>query len=144
MNEICEQKPPIATRRVIDPLNKLRHTLGQHYESRREKYTVKFPNTYDADLRRLFSDEPRHRRGQTAASFLRRNKGEIRRLVAKWTGEFQYTLELVLDDMIGRCRDLRLRVVGAERQVVMDFSVLLTVKTMHFLYSQGRRDWIAL
>jgi hypothetical protein len=64
--------------------------------------------------------------------------------VAKWTGEFQYTLGLVLEDMIGRCKDLRLRVVGPERETVMDFCVLLTVKTMHFLYSQGRRDWIAL
>jgi len=144
MNEICDQKPLIATRRVIDPLSKLTDTLAQHYESRREKYTVKFPNTYDADLRRLFSDEPRHRRQETAARFLRRNKGDIRRLVAKWTGEFQYTLELVLDDMIGRCKDLRLRAVGPERQLLTDFRVLLTVKTMHFLYSQGRRDWIAL
>src|SRR5207342_33874 len=90
MDEICDQKPLISTRRVIDPLSKLTHTLAEHYESRREKYTVKFPNTYDADLRRLFSDEPRHRRQETAARFLRRNQGEIRRLVAKWTGEFQY------------------------------------------------------
>jgi putative zinc-binding metallo-peptidase len=131
-------------RYVIDPLSKLTHTLAQHYESRREKYTVKFPNTYDADLRRLFSDEPRHRRQEPAARFLRRNKSEIRRLVAKWTGEFQYTLGLVLDDMIGRCKDLRLRAVGPERPLLTDFCVLLTVKTMHFLYSQGRRDWIAL
>ena len=144
MSEICDQKPLVATRRVIEPLSKMTKTLAQHYESRREKYTVTFPNTYDADLKRLFSDEPRHRHQETAASFLRRNKGEIRRLVAKWTGEFQYTLGLVLEDMIGRCKDLRLRVVGPEREIVMDFSVLLTVKTMHFLYSQGRRDWIAL
>ena len=144
MSEICDQKPPIATRRVIEPLTKLTKTLAQHYESRREKYTVTFPNTYDADLKRLFSDEPRHRRQETAARFLRRNKGEIRRLVAKWTGEFQYTLGLVLEDMMGRCKDLRLRAVGPERELLMDFCVLLTVKTMHFLYSQGRRDWIAL
>ena len=46
--------------------------------------------------------------------------------------------------MIGRCRDLRLRIAGPERELVMQFAVLLTVKTMHFLYAQGRRDWIAL
>src|SRR4030095_9834373 len=130
--------------RVVSPISELTKTLAQHYESRREKYTVKFPNTYDADLRRLFSDEPRHRRQETAARFLRRNQGEIRRLVAKWTGEFQYTLELVLDDMIGRCKDLRLRAVGPERPLLTDFCVLLPVKTIHFLYSQGRKHWIAL
>ena len=40
----------------------------------------------------------------------------------------------MLGDMIGRCRDLRLRAVGPERQLLIDFAVLLTVKTMHFLY----------
>jgi hypothetical protein len=64
--------------------------------------------------------------------------------VSRWTGEYQYTLEVVLNDMIGRCRDLKLRVASPESELLMNFSVLLTVKTMHFLYSQGRRDWIAL
>jgi hypothetical protein len=144
MSELSAEKLPNVSRRMVDPIHTNRKTLAEHYAARRRKYMVKFPNTYDVDLKRLFSDEPRHRHRETASSFLRRNKGEIRRLVAKWTGEYQYTLEIVLSDMIGRCRDLRLRVAGPERQVLTDFCVLLTVKAMHFLYSQGRRDWIAL
>ena len=46
--------------------------------------------------------------------------------------------------MIVRCRELRLRARGSERQLVMNFEILLTVKTMHFLYSARSRDWIAL
>jgi len=144
MAEVGWRKPAITTRRVVEPMRSLKKTLAEHYADRRRKYTVKFPNTYDADLRRLFSEEPRHRYNEAASSFLRRNKAEIRRLVSRWTGEYQYTLEVVLNDMIGRCRDLRLRVASPERELLMNFSVLLTVKTMHFLYSQGRRDWIAL
>lgn len=144
MREIAGKRPLVLTRKEVEPLRRLRRTLAEHYAARRRKYTVKFPNIYDADLRRLFSEEPRHRRNETASSFLRRNRAEIRRLVSKWTGEYQYTLNLVLTDMIGRCRDLRLRVAGPERELVMNFVVLLTVKTMHFQYSQGRRDWIAL
>lgn len=144
MGEIGATRPVVSSRKEVEPLHRLRRTLAEHYAARRRKYTVKFPNTYDADLRRLFSEEPRHRRNEAASSFLRRNRAEIRRLVSKWTGEYQYTLDLVLTDMIGRCRDLRLRVAGPEREAVMNFAVLLTVKTMHFQYSQGRRDWIAL
>lgn len=144
MADVGWRKPVITTRRVIEPVNRITKTLAEHYADRRRKYTVKFPNTYDADLRRLFSEEKRHRHNEAAATFLRRNKGEIRRLVSRWTGEYQYTLEVVLNDMIGRCRDLKLRVGSPERDLLMNFSVLLTVKTMHFLYSQGRRDWIAL
>jgi hypothetical protein len=65
-------------------------------------------------------------------------------MVARWTGEYQFTLDLVLANMIGRCRVLKLRVVGSERKLRTNFAVLLTAKTMHFLYEQGRRDWIAL
>ena len=35
----------------------------------------------DADLRRLFSDQPQHRRKEAASTFLRRNRGEIRTMV---------------------------------------------------------------
>jgi hypothetical protein len=144
MAEIATKKPLISTRREVEPLHRIGRTLAEHYAERRRKYAVKFPNIYDADLRRLFSEEQRHRRNEAAAAFLRRNRAEIRRLVAKWTGEYQYTLNIVLEDMIGRCRELRLRVAGPEREVLMQFAVLLTVKTMHYLYAPGRRDRIPL
>ena len=33
-------------------------------------------------------------------------------MVSKWTGEYQLTLDTVLDEMIDRCRELKLRAVG--------------------------------
>lgn len=144
MRELADRRPVVTTKRTVDRVDRLGKTLAEHYSERRRKYTVAFPNIYDADLRRLFSDHPLHRRRQAASTFLRRHRTEIRTLVAKWTGEYKYTLDQVLGNIIGRCGHLRLRVVGGERQLLTDFSVLLTVKTMHFLYEQGRRDWIAL
>jgi len=144
LREIGPRAALVTNRRTVEPLNRLTKTLSEHYAARRKKYTVRLPNIYDADLRRLFSDQKRHRRLEMAATFLRRNRQDIRRLVARWTGEYQYTLDLVLGDMIARCRVLRLHAAGPERQLLTDFCVLLTVKTMHFLYSQGRKDWIAL
>ena len=63
-------------------------------------------------------------------------------MVARWTGEYQYTLDQVMDDMIDRCRVLSLKAVDPEYQLCMDFAVVLTVQTMHFHYS--RKNWIAL
>ncbi|HUU32752.1 MAG TPA: hypothetical protein VMW48_01750, partial [Vicinamibacterales bacterium] len=71
-----------------------------------------------------------------------RNRTEIRRLVSRWTGEYQFTLDQVLEDMIGRCRELRLRAATPDRVLRLDFAMLLAVKTVHYLYS--RRNWIAL
>ena len=134
--------PKVRSSRRPESLPTLAITLGQYYAEKRERYVVSYPDIYDRDLRRLFSDDPGHERQELASHFLRRNRTEIRRLVSNWTGEYQFTLEQVLKDMIGRSRQLKLRAVGPERRLKMEFAVLLTVKTMDFHYS--RRNWFAL
>ena len=99
---------------------------------------------YDRDLQRLFSSDPKHWRSQAASTFIRHHRASIRELVSKWTGEYQLTLDAVLDDMVLRCRELNLRAVGAERKLMMQFTVLLTAKTVHALFGPSRRRWIAL
>ncbi len=136
--------PSHRNRTVVDPLRSLSRTLFEHYTYRRAIYSVEYPRHYDDDLHRLFSDDPRHRARPSAAGFLRRHRADIRRIVSRWTGEYQFSLDQVLEDMIGRCRELRLRVAGPERQLLTDFLVLLTARTMGFLVGQGRRDWIAV
>ncbi len=75
---------------------------------------------------------------------MRRHRAHVRKLVARWTGENQLTLDAVLDNMITRCRVHNLRAVGSERKLLSDFTVLLTAKTMHALFGPSRRKWIAL
>ncbi len=138
-----ETVPPLVlTRTRVDPSHTIRTTLREYYAQKREQYTAGQPGIYDRELRRLFSDDPAHRRRELASTFLRRNRTEIRRLVSQWTGEYQFTLDQILEDMIGRCRELRLRAAAGDRQLRVDFAMLLAVKTVHYLYS--RRNWIAL
>ena len=127
-----------------DPLHELGQTLADHYQKKQAFYAIKPPKTYDRDLFRLFSADPRHRRAQPASTFIRRHRAQIRQLVARWTGENQLTLDAVLDDMISRCRELNLRAAGSERKLVINFTVLLTAKTMHALFGPSRSKWIAL
>ncbi|MPZ57165.1 MAG: hypothetical protein GEU91_11855 [Rhizobiales bacterium] len=144
MAEIADAKPVLTQRLCVDPLSRLTSTLAEHYKKKQARYAVDAPTTYDRELHRIFSDNPRHRRSPAASTFLRRNRARIRQMVSKWTGAYQLTLDTVLDDMIDRCRELRLRAAGNERQLTMDFAVLLTAKTVHSLYSPSRRQWIAL
>ena len=144
MGELAGVTPPHRNRTVVDPLRKLNRTLFDHYTYRQAIYSVEYPKTYDDDLNRLFTDSTRHKDKPTAAAFLRQHRADIRRIVSRWTGEYQFSLDQVLGDMIGRCRELKLRVVGDERQLLTDFLVLLTARTMAFLVGQGRRDWIAV
>jgi hypothetical protein len=114
MGEIAGKRPLVTTRERADPLHKLSQTLGEHYQKKQAFYAFKPPKTYDRDLSRLFSADPRHRRVQRAAVFIRRHRAQVRQLVARWTGENQLTLDAVLDDMISRCRELDLRAPGSE------------------------------
>jgi hypothetical protein len=144
MEEIATQRPLLTGRERVDPLNQLTETLAEHYRKKQALYAFETPKTYDRDLQRLFSADPRHHRSQAASMLIRRNRARIRQLVAKWTGEYQLTLDAVLDDMIARCRELNLRAVGPERKLIMEFTLLLTAKTMHALFGPSRRKWIAL
>jgi len=56
-----------------------------------------------------------------------------------WDGE--ETFRVSID---GRDLDLRWAAVGTERQLRSEFALLLTVQTMHSLYSRARRTWIPL
>lgn len=144
MAEIAGKRPLLTHRERVDPLGRLSETLAEHYKKKQAVYALDTPRTYDRDLYKLFSADPRHARSQPASMFIRRHRARIRKMVAKWTGENQLTLDAVLDDMIIRCREHNLRAVGSERKLFMDFTVLLTAKTMHALFGPLRRKWIAL
>lgn len=144
MVEIATQRPLLTHRELVDPLSRLGETLAAHYKKKQAIYAFDTPKTYDRDLLRLFSANPRHHRSEAASLFIRRNRARVRELVAKWTGEYQLTLDAVLDNIITRCRELNLRAVGSERKLVIEFTVLLTAKTMHALFGPSQRRWIAL
>lgn len=144
MAEIAGKKPLLTQRFEVDPIGKLGMTLAEHYRRKLEHYAFETPRSHDRDLLRIFSADPRHHHSPTAAAFIRHHRASVRRLVAKWTGEHQLALDLVIDEMIERCRELKLRAVGPERQLRLDFTVLLTAKTVHTLYSPARRQWFAL
>jgi hypothetical protein len=144
MTEIATEKPVLTRRLQVDPLSRLTKTLAEHYRKKQARYAVDSPTTYDRDLHRIFSDDPRHRHSPAASTFILKNRAKVRHLVSRWTGEYQLTLDAVIDEMIVRCRELGLRAVGPERQLRMDFTVLLTAKTVHSLYSPSRRQWFAL
>jgi hypothetical protein len=144
MAEIANQRPLLTRRERVEPLSQLADTLAEHYRKKLALYAFDTPKTYDRDLQRLFSADPRHYRSQAASAFIRHNRARIRELVSKWTGEYQLTLDAILDDMMVRCRELDLRAVGSERKLMMEFTVLLTAKTVHALFGPLRRKWIAL
>jgi hypothetical protein len=139
MRSLRARKPLVENVEEVDPLRRLRHTLRRHYRRKRRHHGVEHPKFYDRELRRMFSDQPEFAGNITAAQFLGKIRRPVRKVVASWTGIYQYTIDRVLEDMITRCRELKLRLAVPEEQARYEFTVLLTVQTMNYLHSGRHR-----
>lgn len=139
MNDLMQRKAAVITRRRVDPVRTLRKTLRQHYEEKKERYGVGHPSFLDRDLLRLFSNERKHTRNATAAMFLRGDRRSLREAVGPWTGQHPYTIDQVVNEMVDRCRELKLRLRYSERETRRHVLVLLTVQTMNVLHGGQHR-----
>jgi hypothetical protein len=135
LNEIAGTRPKNRVRKKVETLPEIRITLREHYDRKRAKYAFEWPAYLDNDLRRIFSNEPRYRLRETAVSFLRRVGPEIQQLVSEGTGVHGYAIDHVLELMIERAAQLKLRAVGREENLKRHLMIMLTVQTMNVVHS---------
>jgi hypothetical protein len=134
MCEIAGTTPPVRSRSRTDPLGKITTTLREHYEEKRKHYGAEWPDFYDRDLARLFSGDARYADRPTAVSFLRGLRREIRERVALWTGAHAYAVDQVLQDIIERCREKKLRLALSSQRAKTEAVLLVTVHTMRSMH----------
>ena len=139
MRTLARLRPAVTSKRQVDPVSKLKKTLGEHYAKKREHYGLDHPDFYESDLRNLFSDAPQYAKNPSAARFLRRIRRDVRSRVASFTDSYQYTIDRLLEKIIERCRELNLRLTESEEESTADFMVFLTVQTMNYLHSGRHR-----
>jgi hypothetical protein len=139
MHELAPRPPAVRSKRVVDPLGRLRKTLREHYRKKREHYGLDHPDFYDGDLRNLFSDSPAYARKLPADKFVNKIRKEARTTVASFTDSYQYTIDQLLSRIMQRCRELNLHLMDTEKATKADFMVFLTVQTMNYLHSGRHR-----
>lgn len=144
MAELAGVMPKLKRRVEIEPLGKNTQTLAAYYAAKRERYAIDAPSVFDRDLKRIFSDDPKHRSTPLAASFIRRSRVDIRKSVARWTGEYPLALDAALDDIMDRARAMKLRAPGSEQRMRIELTALLSSKAVHTLYSTSRRQSFAV
>jgi len=138
MSDIAGRKPLIRTRARPDSLATLRKTLRQHYANRRGEIVEMWPDRYDRDLRKLFSASGNRAKEESASAFIRRVRPEILRSLSPWIGDHRYQIDHVLTEMMGRCRELKLRARGPERRLKRDLTIILTKHTIDSLFRRRR------
>lgn len=138
MSDLAGKPALVKNRSRPDSLSVLTQTLAEYYREKRERFAPGESVAYDDDLKRIFRG-PGTRGGELAATFLRRHKKEFRAELSRWTDEYAHTLDVILEDMITRASQLKLRAVGPERQLQKDFAILLTLRTLQYVFR--RREW---
>ncbi|HVY88773.1 MAG TPA: putative zinc-binding metallopeptidase [Hyphomonadaceae bacterium] len=140
MAEVAEQDPVLTKRVEVDPIAKLNKTLDEHYEYKLSHYEVDNDTRYDADLKRIFTGRGRSR-SIAAASFIRENRADLRKAAMRWSGGYQVALDAILEQLIVRCRTLKLRANGSERMMRRGLIRLISTKIVR---RASRRQWFAL
>ena len=139
MREICEERPVVSSREHVEPVRLIRKTLREHYQSKRERYGIGKETWFDRELYRLFAKNDNNRHLPLAATFLKEHRREFRQHVAEWTGQYHYTIDQVLQEMIDRCRELKLRVNKPAKDLTRDVQLMLTVQTMKLLRNSSHK-----
>lgn len=133
MESISGKPPLIRNRRFMDPISGLKKTLREHYGEKRRHYGINVPEVYDSELMRLFPDTNEYSgRRRSAATFLKKYHGELCRICARGTGEYPYAIAQILQDMIIRCREMRLCLSRPEEEVKTDVAIFLVLQSLNY------------
>src|SRR5207249_1348087 len=113
----------------------VRHLEGWYAQSHPEE---DFPDFFDADLKRLFTDASAAPDNERAAVFLRRSSKMILNAVSTWTGETKFTLYRLLRALTERCADLDLRLRAESAGV--EVSAYLATLASHYRLTGKFKD----
>jgi hypothetical protein len=137
MDEVRYKKPPIRNKRIDHPIEKIRTTLQQYYEDKMQRYGIDHAEFFDIDLRKLFATSEESPVSKKASRYIREIKKPVMDIVQRWTGEYKYRINEVLQDMIKRCDELDLRFDDRHRDMFPDMTSCVTMLVMNKLHSGG-------
>ena len=124
MLEIRDQRPPVRSRALIEPLSTNRRTLRQHYREKLRYDDRSEASRYDDRLRRIFGPHHQHPGQPPAAAFIRQVRPQLHRLLARRSQLHPYLVHHVMRMVIRRARELDLRVAKPKRRTERELFVL--------------------
>ncbi len=139
MQQLVDRRPPVSSRTRVDSLPRLKKTLREHYEARKERYGIGNPSWIDRELYRLFVPNSGNGHLPRAATFLRNHRRSLCRTVAQATGQDHYTVDQIIREMIDRCRELRLRIARSPRTLLRETRRILILQTTKLLRSRHHK-----
>ncbi len=135
MQEIAGQKPPVRKKEKPGLIDKSRKKLKTYYNNKKEYLGLDEPFYLDPLLVRLFSTAPEFKKNKRAATFIRQERKLIAGMVARWTGQYKYTIDLMLSEVIQSCKEKKLHLTKSEKETRLDLVGMLTAQTLNYISS---------
>jgi hypothetical protein len=142
MQSVRGVRPPVRNRQRIEPIERDRRTLAEHYRARLARQRSARLGLADDLLLRVFSRDPPPRRASYAANLLRACKTQLTEGVAETLGLTPYSVEQILRLLIERCETLQLYVHGSRRDAVHHARWM--IERVAQAYSQGETPQLLL
>ena len=137
MTEIHDQPARVRSRKFVEPVSNLRMTLGEYYAEKQATYIVETPEFYDRHMLRLFSNQAEHRHQETAAHYLQRLRPEISEIISRWSYEYRYRVDQIIQVLIQRSERLKLHVARDDPRLKLDTVACVTMLVMNHLNNGG-------
>jgi hypothetical protein len=135
MAGIVGRKPPVRKKQQPGLISRSRKKLKTHYQNKKDYLGLDEPFYLDPLLMRLFSNSPEFKKRKRAASFIRQERQLISGMVARWTGQYKYTINLMLSEVIQSCQEKKLHLTKSERETRLDLVGMLTAQTLNYISS---------
>ncbi|MGE3174899.1 MAG: putative zinc-binding metallopeptidase [Planctomycetota bacterium] len=141
MADVAGRPQAVRSRDRSDSLPTLKATLRDYYRRKQASYANSQPWMHDRELVWLFRPAARRGggRGESAATFLRNLRVDLRGRTASLTGHYRYVVDQALDAMIARCKELDLRRSRSAALTRLGAAVLLTMVTLTLTLPGGKK-----
>jgi Putative zinc-binding metallo-peptidase len=115
MQEIRDRPAPVRSRRLVEPLSRNSRTLREHYADKLGLHDREEASRYDRRLRLVFGLRYEHPGREPAATFIRRVRPQLQRLLVRRSHLHPYLVHHVMRMVIKRAHTLDLVVTGPLR-----------------------------
>jgi len=114
--------------------------LSTYLKRKKKLYEDSYPDFYDRDLKKLFTDDPDQRSGVKAYDYLRQSKDRIGRAASFWTKEKRYTIDQLMKRLTRRAQDLELYVRQNSNTDVETAAYISTLVTTYLFTGKFKRS----
>lgn len=136
MGQIKGKRAKVFRRERVGQIDKTTKKIKTFYNDKIEALESKKSFYLDPILKFLFSNDSKYKKNKLASDFINKNRGLVIEAVAKWTGQDQYVVDLILQDLFESCVQKKLHLKFSEKKSGAELIALLTAYTFNSFYSQ--------